>query len=99
MGGVFFFFFQGEDGIRDHCVTGVQTCALPIFYPYIRDGLRYLSLTQQGKQIIANLYSNVFVVEHEVPKEEQRYLEVREVGMKELPNIKAGMVKTKTRIS
>src|SRR5260221_14088387 len=24
------FFFQAEDGIRDHCVTGVQTCALPI---------------------------------------------------------------------
>src|SRR5438034_9797643 len=27
---VCFFFFQAEDGIRDHCVTGVQTCALPI---------------------------------------------------------------------
>src|SRR5260221_7754212 len=26
-----FFFFQAEDGIRYHCVTGVQTCALPIF--------------------------------------------------------------------
>src|SRR5215211_3397876 len=26
----FFFFFKAEDGIRDHCVTGVQTCALPI---------------------------------------------------------------------
>src|SRR5438034_11828306 len=25
-----FYFFQAEDGIRDHCVTGVQTCALPI---------------------------------------------------------------------
>src|SRR5260221_8510481 len=23
-------FLQAEDGIRDHCVTGVQTCALPI---------------------------------------------------------------------
>src|SRR5436190_11653724 len=29
----FFFFFQAEDGIRDHCVTGVQTCALPILSP------------------------------------------------------------------
>src|SRR6266481_1693778 len=28
---VFFFFFQAEDGIRDGTVTGVQTCALPIF--------------------------------------------------------------------
>src|SRR5207253_8667614 len=25
------FFFQAEDGIRDGHVTGVQTCALPIF--------------------------------------------------------------------
>src|SRR2546425_3805780 len=27
------FFFQAEDGIRDKLVTGVQTCALPIFEP------------------------------------------------------------------
>src|SRR5437016_10603066 len=26
-----FFFFQAEDGIRDWSVTGVQTCALPIW--------------------------------------------------------------------
>ena len=30
-GCVLFFFFQAEDGIRDDLVTGVQTCALPIF--------------------------------------------------------------------
>ena len=29
----FFFFFQAEDGIRDWSVTGVQTCALPIWWP------------------------------------------------------------------
>src|SRR5688572_32491717 len=28
----FFFFFQAEDGIRDLTVTGVQTCALPIWF-------------------------------------------------------------------
>src|SRR5256885_8749948 len=28
---VVFFFFQAEDGIRDYKVTGVQTCALPIY--------------------------------------------------------------------
>src|SRR5438034_6650977 len=33
----FFFFFQAEDGIRDHCVTGVQTCALPISVSYAPD--------------------------------------------------------------
>src|SRR2546425_6399205 len=27
----YFFFFQAEDGIRDKLVTGVQTCALPIY--------------------------------------------------------------------
>src|SRR5437588_9531458 len=27
---VFIFFSQAVDGIRAHCVTGVQTCALPI---------------------------------------------------------------------
>src|SRR5256885_947539 len=27
----YFFFFQAEDGIRDYKVTGVQTCALPIY--------------------------------------------------------------------
>src|SRR5256885_14863737 len=26
------FFIQAEDGIRDYKVTGVQTCALPIYY-------------------------------------------------------------------
>src|SRR6266498_4382731 len=44
----FFFFFQAEDGIRDADVTGVQTCALPIWFagrlpgrftmlPFLRD--------------------------------------------------------------
>src|SRR5882757_3131818 len=32
---MFFFFFQAEDGIRDIGVTGVQTCALPIFDPQL----------------------------------------------------------------
>src|SRR5499427_10792582 len=32
-----FFVFQAEDGIRDHCVTGVQTCALPIFAMVVDD--------------------------------------------------------------
>src|SRR5437764_5893654 len=33
---IFFFFFQAEDGIRDTSVTGVQTCALPI-WPLFQD--------------------------------------------------------------
>src|SRR6201993_2506280 len=31
-------FFQAEDGIRDYKVTGVQTCALPIYH--LRPGTR-----------------------------------------------------------
>src|SRR3712207_7657725 len=41
----FFFFFQAEDGIRDIGVTGVQTCALPIFAvqrPLVRSLIRHL---------------------------------------------------------
>src|SRR5256885_8221073 len=36
---VIFFFFQAEDGIRDYKVTGVQTCALPIFGRRLHDEL------------------------------------------------------------
>src|SRR5690606_40926628 len=32
------FFFQAEDGIRDFHVTGVQTCALPIFISFKNSG-------------------------------------------------------------
>lgn len=35
-----------------------------IITPYIQDALRFLSVTQEGKQWIANLYSNVFTAEH-----------------------------------
>ncbi len=36
-------------------------------HPYVKDSLDYLSFTQTGKQVKANLYANVFVVEHEAP--------------------------------
>src|SRR2546430_5768601 len=44
--GCFCFFFQAEDGIRDLTVTGVQTCALPIYRgaPYVdlADAIRFI---------------------------------------------------------
>src|SRR5439155_13826811 len=42
-------FFQAEDGIRDGHVTGVQTCALPIYFAFLSH--LYLSLyqLQEGK--------------------------------------------------
>jgi hypothetical protein len=36
-----------------------------IVEPYIGDALRYLELTIEGKQWIANLYSHVFTIEHQ----------------------------------
>ncbi len=46
-------------------------------YPFIKDALSYLSLTQQGQQIIANLYSHVFIIEHEEQAEKQRELKAK----------------------
>jgi len=36
--------------------------------PYIADALRYLELTPEGKQWIANLYGHVYAVEHDLPR-------------------------------
>src|SRR5438067_13427774 len=44
----YFFFFQAEDGIRDRNVTGVQTCALQIYF----DDERIVAKPQQhGREI------------------------------------------------
>src|ERR1022692_5006994 len=47
-----FFFFQAEDGIRDYKVTGVQTCALPIYIGPVRRHCR-----QTGPIYLAKLLS------------------------------------------
>src|SRR5436309_11812209 len=43
-----FFFFQAEDGIRDFHVTGVQTCALPIYEAREEQPHRELRVRQAG---------------------------------------------------
>jgi hypothetical protein len=52
--------YEGPDDLR---------AAYPAFFwkavcPYIGDALRYLRVTQEGKQWIANLYAHVFSEEH-----------------------------------
>ncbi len=70
--GALFYEFE-ETGVNKHLGyrhPGDLRDNYPKFYwngvfPYVKDALRYLELTQQGKQIIANLYSNVFLIEHQ----------------------------------
>src|SRR5258707_9694099 len=52
----FFFFFQAEDGIRDIGVTGVQTCALPIWH---REILRSLQRLDRRARRDASVKRNV----------------------------------------
>src|SRR6266496_2201340 len=68
-----FFFFQAEDGIRDLYVTGVQTCALPIFnvpYEFLNIGGRKMS-TSKGLGAAAHAIAEV------VPPEQLRFLFLR----------------------
>src|SRR5699024_11911967 len=46
------FFFQAEDGIRDRNVTGVQTCALPIFEAMLR-------IRHEVRQLEGPLYTDL----------------------------------------
>src|SRR5215813_6462820 len=56
----FFFFFQAEDGIRDADVTGVQTCALPIFEP---DEIGRLDRARFDRHFAVNLRAPIFLAE------------------------------------
>src|SRR3712207_5778517 len=59
---MFFFFFQAEDGIRDIGVTGVQTCALPISYRRVNNGvvsdqIDYLTADEEDRFVVAQANS------------------------------------------
>jgi hypothetical protein len=58
--------FHNPGDLRRNYPQFYWNCA----YPYIKDSLRYLSLTQQGQQILANLHANIFVVEHDQTAED-----------------------------
>src|SRR3712207_9146815 len=54
------FFFQAEDGIRDIGVTGVQTCALPI---YLRETDKTILLISHDRAFLAAVVDHVLHVE------------------------------------
>src|SRR5688572_31733766 len=61
----FFFFFQAEDGIRDLTVTGVQTCALPIFLIKLYDILRDFNISWAAAGLIVTDFSQgVFKIQN-----------------------------------
>src|SRR5207302_4916557 len=69
--------FQAEDGIRDFHVTGVQTCALPIFDRALG------RLEEEGGRVLAEAwmrraiwYRGPLCVPHEVLAAARRALEV-----------------------
>src|SRR5690606_39533240 len=55
----FVFFFQAEDGIRDFHVTGVQTCALPI-YESVKLRASGVDNAEGKQKIIITLYDKFF---------------------------------------
>src|SRR5699024_9897774 len=65
-----FVFFQAEDGIRDRNVTGVQTCALPIFR---RDSSRKTHCTKRGYFFEHKLHKTVFRLQHTEQKRSAAY--------------------------
>src|SRR5258708_24731400 len=55
------FFFQAEDGIRDDLVTGVQTCALPIyFYGQVVDDRECLARKNRAVDVLAAEFYKFF---------------------------------------
>src|SRR5260370_40132461 len=63
---LFFFFFQAEDGIRDSSVTGVQTCALPIYTAWVRQHrVKRVGIEASGgyeQPVVAELRRKRFIV-------------------------------------
>src|SRR5690606_39470772 len=86
---------QAEDGIRDFHVTGVQTCALPIFpatdpcghfgLGIARDGTWYYHGSPIGRKAIAKLFARVLRREDDgsywlVTPAERGRIDVEEIG-------------------
>src|SRR5256885_10874584 len=67
------FFFQAEDGIRDYKVTGVQTCALPIWNQLPADGFHWTGNSYDNTTMLSDTtWRHVAFIEqlgHEVKRD------------------------------
>src|SRR3989441_5044547 len=75
-----FFFFQAEDGIRDKLVTGVQTCALPI----------YLFLVSE-KLVREDSYTSIHIEEFELEARDTKL--GPEEMTRDIPNVSESLLK------
>src|SRR3712207_7375453 len=82
--GVFFFFFQAEDGIRDIGVTGVQTCALPIYPAALARAARGITAQHDAAvfESLASIDVPALVV---VGSEDRDYLGAADVMERRIP--------------
>src|SRR2546429_7055863 len=71
-----FFFFQAEDGIRDVAVTGVQTCALPIWF-VIAWGNHASSAARLSYSIVSRTFGGSIPFRSEDPGQQRRRLSRR----------------------
>src|SRR3989454_10230324 len=69
-----FFFFQAEDGIRDYKVTGVQTCALPIYVLEVDARDPFAAGLDQVRRAVGDLHTALGVDRRDVPGPEPAVL-------------------------
>src|SRR5215216_7528947 len=83
----FFFFFQAEDGIRDDLVTGVQTCALPIWRAVemgdLRENSEYKAALERQQLVRARL-----------SQLRERLSKLSSIDVTQIPNDKVGLGST-----
>src|SRR5206468_6489024 len=87
----FIFFFQAEDGIRDLIVTGVQTCALPIF---LRRPQRHGALDLRGAVVEAE-HRDVAAGEELLHRED--LLAVAKTALREEADLAEGVERSEER--
>src|SRR5439155_6296188 len=83
------FFFQAEDGIRDGHVTGVQTCALPIF----------TMMEWYGEMVARRLYGQAFFGKGPVSDSAKQAIEAElSKGLRALKGLKIGRASCRERV-